>query len=409
MRTVTDFNFQGQRALVRVDFNVKLDNHYNVIDDTRIKACLPTINKIINEGGKAILMSHMGRPKGQYHESFSFKHLVNHLSGLLKTEVRFYEDCIGDDVIQKINNELQEGKVALLENLRFHKAEKQGDESFAKQLAELGDVYIDDAFGTAHRAHASNYTVAQYFDPEHKMAGSLMTSELEHAHHVVNTPEHPYTAIIGGSKVSDKIQLIRSLMSKADHILIGGGMTYTFLKAQGYQIGNSMVEEDKLELASSLINEAASNHVKLHVPIDSVITKSITNKAEKHITDNSNIPEGYMGADLGPKTIERYGEIIKSSKTIFWNGPVGVFEVEGLEEGTHRMALAVAEATQMSAYSLIGGGDTAAAFDQFNLANQASYVSTGGGALLTYIAGKPLSALAALESKHIKEGEFIDQ
>lgn len=405
MRTVTDYNFKGQTALVRVDFNVKLDANHRIIDDARIKACLPTINKILNDGGRVVLMSHMGRPKGEYKERYSFKYIKAPLAQLLQKEVRFCQDCVGKEASQVVSEELNSGEVLLLENLRFHPEEKQGDRKFARQLAELGDVYVNDAFGTAHRAHASTYTVADFFPHKKRMMGTLMASELKHASHLVNSPWKPYTAIIGGSKVSDKIQLFRSLMQKADNILVGGGMAYTFLKAKGYQVGGSMVEEDKLDLAYSLMEEADNNHVRLYLPQDSMVTTAIKDEAPKWEQDNQEIPDEAMGADIGSKTIEQYKRIIRHSKTLFWNGPMGVFEINGLDNGTYRLAMAVAEATQKGAYSLIGGGDTATAFDQFNFMNQVSFVSTGGGALLTYIAGESLPALEALKEPETASGK----
>ena len=395
MSNLTEFNFEGQTALIRVDFNVKFDDQYEVIDDARIKAALPTMEQVLNDGGSIILMSHMGRPKGEFHEKYSFRHIIPHLKGLLKREVLFQPDPVGEEAQQQAKH-LEPGQVMLLENLRFHKAEKKNDPEFAKKLAQLGDVYINDAFGTAHRSDASTAAIADYFPPEKRMLGSLMTSELQHADKVAKHPDKPYTAIIGGSKVSDKIQLLRSLMKYADNILIGGGMTYTFLKAKGYHIGNSMLEADHLDLALSLIQEAEENNVNLFLPSDSVACETVSSEAPKQITAGVDVPDNLMGADIGPKTIEQYEAVIKESQTIFWNGPVGVFEVDGLQEGTYRLALAISGATQNGAFSLIGGGDTATAFDQFNLANRASFISTGGGALLTYIAGEPLPTVEAI-------------
>ena len=398
MQNLSDYNFEGQRALVRVDFNVKLNEDYQVIDDSRIKAALPTMEHILNTGGAVILMSHMGRPKGAYHEQYSFRHIIPHLEHLLKRSVTFQADPVGEDAKTKAQN-LKPGEVLMLENLRFHEAEKKNDEAFAQKLAQLGDVYVNDAFGTAHRSDASTHAVAGFFPPEKRMLGSLMTSELKHADKVAKHPDQPYTAIIGGSKVSDKIQLLRSLMQHADNILIGGGMTYTFLKAKGYHIGNSMLEADYIELAQSLIKEAEAHQVQLYLPLDSVACESIAPKAAKQVTAGVEVPDNLMGGDIGPKTIEQYAAVIKNSRTIFWNGPVGVFEVEGLQEGTYRLALAVSDATQNGAFSLIGGGDTATAFDQFNLTNRASFISTGGGALLTYIAGEPLPTIDAIRGE----------
>lgn len=401
MKTVTDFNFQSFKTLVRVDFNVKLDNDFKVIDDTRIKACLPTINKIINDGGIAVLMSHMGRPKGEYHEDLSFKHIVPHLSELLQTQVHFLEDCISNEEKQKKLAGLEEGSVALLENLRFYPGEEAGDKEFAKKIARLGDVYVNDAFGTAHRAHASTYKVPLLFPEQKKMAGLLINNEVVHAEYLLKDMDRPYTAILGGSKVSDKIKIIRSLINCTDNILIGGGMAFTFLKALGCQIGKSIVEQDKIDLAQSIMDEAKANNVNLILPKDSIIASEISNESEKSVAYSHEIPNEKMGGDIGPESIEEYSQIITESHTIFWNGPVGVFEVDGFDEGTHRLGLAVTEATQKGAYSLIGGGDTATAFDKYNLSNQASFISTGGGALLTYIASERMPALEALEG--IKE------
>ncbi len=397
MKKVTDFNFKSQKTLVRVDFNVKLDDNYQIIEDTRIKAALPTINKILDDGGKPILISHMGRPKGNYDERYSFKHIVNYLSELFKRKVHFFGNCIGDEVLRIANEELKDGEILLLENLRFHSGEKAGHENFGKQLAQLADVYVNDAFGTAHRAHASTYTVAHYFPKDKKMPGLLMGKELDHANYLVNKPDSPYTAVLGGSKVSDKIQLIRSLMQKADNILIGGGMTFTFLHSQGYDVGQSIVEGDKLALANSILEEARQNHVNIYLPKDAIVTDAVKDNSEKTAKNIADIPADLLGADIGPETIETFSEKIKESRTIFWNGPLGVFEVADLDQGTYRIALAVCDVTQKGAYSLIGGGDTATAFDHFNLANQASFISTGGGALLTYIAGEKLPALEALK------------
>ncbi len=399
MQKIADFNFKGYKTLVRVDFNVKLDEHYHIIDDTRIKAALPTINKILRDGGRAILISHMGRPKGQYEEKYSFKHIKDHLAKLLQRNVHFFGNCIGDEAERIAENDLNDGEALLLENLRFHSGEKDGNEDFAQELANLAEVYVNDAFGTAHRAHASTYTVARYFPEGKKMTGLLMGKEIEHGHHLVNTPEHPYTALLGGSKVSDKIQLIRSLIQKADNILIGGGMAFTFLHSQGYDVGQSIVEGDKLNLADSILKEAKQNNVNIYLPTDCVVTDAITNESEKVIRDIHSIPDDLFGADIGPVTIEVFSDIIKNSRTIFWNGPLGIFEFDGLDKGTYHTAMAVSEATQEGAYSLIGGGDTATAFDTFNLINQASFISTGGGALLTFIAGEELPALKVLHQK----------
>lgn len=396
MSNLSDYNFEGQRALIRVDFNIKMDEHFNVIDDARIKAALPTMEQVLKSGGSVVLMSHMGRPKGDYDDQYSFRHIVPHLEHLLQCEVAFQPEAVGAEAERKAQN-LKPGQVMLLENLRFYKAEKKNDEAFARQLAQLGDVYVNDAFGTAHRSDASTHAVAGFFPPEKRLLGSLMTSELKNAEKVAKHPEHPFTAIIGGSKVSDKIQLLRSLMQQADNILIGGGMTYTFLKAQGYNIGNSMLEGEYMDLANSLIREAKDNNVQLYLPLDSVACEAINAEAAKQVTAGVDVPDKLIGGDIGPQTIEQYSAVIKHSRTLFWNGPVGVFEVEGFKEGTYRLALAISDATQNGAFSLIGGGDTATAFDQFNLTNRASFISTGGGALLTFIAGESLPSVEAVK------------
>jgi len=394
MKTVDQINFLGKKALVRVDFNVPLDKDYNITDDNRMTAALPTIKKILKDGGEVILMSHLGRPKGGPEEKYSLKHLVPHLSDLLGQQVEFADDCIGKEAVEKAK-ELAKGQVLLLENLRFYKEEEKGDVEFAKKLAALGDVYVNDAFGTAHRAHASTAVIAQFF-PEAKCFGYLMASELANAEKVLNGAEKPFTAIMGGAKVSDKIELIERLMDKVDNLIIGGGMAYTFAKAQGGHIGKSLVEEDKLDLANSLIEKAKAKGVNLLLPTDSIIADNFSNDANTDLAQNDSIKDGWMGLDIGPASIKAFSKVVENSKTILWNGPMGVFEMEKFEQGTKAVAEAVVKATENGAFSLIGGGDSAAAVAKFNFTNEVSYVSTGGGALLEYMEGKELPGVKAI-------------
>jgi phosphoglycerate kinase len=394
MKTIDDINFSGKKALVRVDFNVPLDADYNITDDKRMTAAMPTIKKILKDGGSVILMSHLGRPKDGPTEKYSLKHIVKHLSELTGTKVEFADDCIGAEAKEKAAN-LPIGGVLLLENLRFYKEEEKGDKAFAEKLAALGDVYVNDAFGTAHRAHASTAVIAQFF-PDAKYFGYLMGAELKNAEKVLNAPERPFTAIMGGAKVSDKILLIEKLMDKVDNILIGGGMTYTFIKANGGKIGKSLVEDDKLDLAKELIKKANEKGVKLLIPTDSVIADAFSNDAETGNAYNDHIKDSWMGLDIGEDTIKKFSEIIKKSKTILWNGPMGVFEMSKFENGTKSVANAVVEATENGAFSLIGGGDSAAAVAKFGLEDKVSYVSTGGGALLEYMEGKELPGVKAI-------------
>jgi phosphoglycerate kinase len=394
MKTIDQINFAGKKALIRVDFNVPLDKDYNITDDNRMTAALPTIKKILKDGGEVILMSHLGRPKGGYEEKFSLKHLVPHLSDLLGQQVEFADDCIGPDAVTKAK-ELEKGEVLLLENLRFYKEEEKGDVEFAKKLAALGDVYVNDAFGTAHRAHASTAVIAQFF-PNAKYFGYLMAGELANAEKVLNGAEKPFTAIMGGAKVSDKIELIEKLLDKVDNLIIGGGMAYTFAKAQGGKIGKSLVEEDKLDLALSLIKKAKDKGVNLLLPTDSVIADNFSNDANTEAAQNDNIKDGWMGLDIGPESIKAFSQVVEESKTILWNGPMGVFEMQKFEAGTKAIAEAVVRATENGAFSLIGGGDSAAAVAKFNFTDEVSYVSTGGGALLEYMEGKELPGVAAI-------------
>jgi phosphoglycerate kinase len=394
MKTVDQINFLGKKALVRVDFNVPLDKDYNITDDNRMTAALPTINKILRDGGEVILMSHLGRPKDGPTEKYSLKHLIPHLSNLLGQQVEFADDCIGKEAVEKARD-LEKGEVLLLENLRFYKEEEKGDIAFAEKLAALGDVYVNDAFGTAHRAHASTSVIAQFF-PDAKCFGYLMAGELANAEKVLNNAEKPFTAIMGGAKVSDKIELIERLLDKVDNLIIGGGMAYTFAKAQGGSIGKSLVEADKLDLANSLIAKAKAKGVNLLLPTDSIIADNFSNDANTEIAQNDSIKDGWMGLDIGPASIKAFSKVVKESKTILWNGPMGVFEMEKFEEGTKAIAEAVVKATENGAFSLIGGGDSAAAVAKFNFTNEVSYVSTGGGALLEYMEGKELPGVKAI-------------
>lgn len=396
MNTIDAYNFQDKRALVRVDFNVPLDKEFNITDDKRMRAALPTIHKILNDGGSVILMSHLGRPKGGPEAKYSLKHILGDLSRMLDLTVKFSADCIGEEAQNKAKN-LFPGEVLLLENLRFHPEEEKGDIGFARQLAALGNVYVNDAFGTAHRAHASTSIVAQFF-PNAKFFGYLMAEELKNAEKVNHDAKRPFTAIMGGAKVSDKILLIESLLDKVDHLIIGGGMAYTFAKAQGGAIGNSLLEEDRMQLCLELIEKAKAKGVNLVLPLDTIIADQFDNEANMGVVDTGKIPEGWMGLDIGPKTIELFAEVIKSSKTLLWNGPMGVFEMKNFEKGTKAVALAVVEATQLGAFSLIGGGDSAAAIAKFGLENEVSYVSTGGGALLEYMEGKELPGVKAIQN-----------
>ena len=398
MSQFSDHNFKGEKALIRVDFNVPLDEDFKITDDTRMKAAIPTIKKVLHDGGSVILMSHFGRPKNGPDEKFSLNHLLPHLKELLPgVSVLFVEDCIGE-VVQTRANNLQPGQVLLLENLRFYKEEEKGDEDFAKKLSKLGDVYVNDAFGTAHRAHASTAVIAQFFSLDEKMFGLLMNSEVANAGKILHQSEEPFTAILGGAKVSDKIEIIKNLLNKANNIIIGGGMAYTFLKAQGKEIGSSICEEDKLDLAKEILKEAKEKNVVFQIPIDSIIANKFSNDAETKVVSNDQIEKGWMGLDIGPEAIRQFTKIIMDSKTILWNGPMGVFEMPSFQKGTKAIAEAVASATQQGAYSLVGGGDSVAAVNEFNLADQVSYVSTGGGALLEYFEGKELPGIKAITS-----------
>ena len=394
MKTVDQINFKGKRALIRVDFNVPLDKSFNVTDDNRIRATIPTLKKILADGGSCILMSHLGRPKEGPEEKYSLKHTVKTTEALLGRPVKFAGDCIGDEAF-RLSAALQPGEVLLLENLRFYKQEEKGDPGFSEKLSKHGDIYVNDAFGTAHRAHASTTIVAQFV--KEKCAGYVMAAELANAKKVMENAAKPFTAIVGGAKISDKILIIERLLDKVNHLIIGGGMAYTFFKAMGGSIGKSLVEEDKLDLAKELIQKAKSKGVELHLPIDSIAADKFDANANTTITMNMAIPNDWMGLDIGPQAREVFARVIGNSKTILWNGPMGVFEMEKFEGGTKAVAEAVVSATKNGAFSLIGGGDSAAAVAQFGFSDEVSYVSTGGGALLEYFEGKVLPGVAALD------------
>lgn len=394
MKTIDQLNFAGKKALIRVDFNVPLDKDYNITDDNRITAALPTLKKILADGGSLILMSHLGRPKEGPTEKYSLKHIIAHLSELLGTEVQFADDCIGAQATEKAAA-LKDGEVLLLENLRFYKEEEKGDKDFAEKLSKLGDVYVNDAFGTAHRAHASTAVIAQFF-PEAKYFGYLMAAELENAEKVLNGAAKPFTAIMGGAKVSDKLLLIENMLEKVDNLIIGGGMAYTFAKAQGGSIGKSLVEDDKLDLALQLIEKAKAKGVNLLLPTDSVIADAFAADANTDVAPNNDIKEGWMGLDIGPDSIAAFTKVVEESKTVLWNGPMGVFEMEKFEKGTKAVAEAVVKATKDGGFTLIGGGDSAAAVSKFGFNDDVSYVSTGGGALLEYMEGKELPGVKAI-------------
>jgi phosphoglycerate kinase len=394
----SDHNFKGQKVLVRVDFNVPLNDAHEITDDTRMTATIPTIKKILNDGGSAILMSHLGRPKDGPTEKYSLKHLVNHLHELLgaDTKVFFADDCIGSQAGLTAEM-LRPGEVLLLENLRFYKEEEKGDEAFAEKLSKLGDVYVNDAFGTAHRAHASTAVIAKYFDTDKKTFGLLMEAEVLSAEKVLHQSQKPFTAIIGGAKVSDKILIIENLLERATDIIIGGGMAYTFIKAKGGKIGNSLCEDDRLETALEILEKAKANNVSIHLPETSIIADKFAADANTKDCPSDQIPDGWMGLDIGGKAIGIFSEVIRHSKTILWNGPMGVFEMDKFQNGTKSIALAVAESTANGAFSLVGGGDSVAAVNKFDLASKVSYVSTGGGALLEYFEGKELPGIAAIK------------
>lgn len=417
MITIDKFNFAGKKAFVRVDFNVPLDANFNITDDTRIRAALPTLKKILADGGSPIIASHLGRPKG-VEEKYSLKHILAHVSELLGVDVQFANDCVGEEAGVKAAA-LQPGEALLLENLRFYaeeegkprgladdaseegkaaakKAVKESQKEFTKKLASYADVYVNDAFGTAHRAHASTALIADYFDADHKMFGYLMQKEIDAVEKVMKDTARPFTAIIGGAKVSSKIDIIENLLDKVDNLVIGGGMAFTFIKAAGGKIGNSLVEDDKLDLANEIVAKAKKNGVKIVIASDAKLADAFSNDAKTQVTDANAIPDGWMGLDIGPKGEKEIADVLMVSKTILWNGPVGVFEFSNFEHGTKVTAEAVAAATKNGAFSLVGGGDSVAAVNKFNLADQVSYVSTGGGALLEFIEGKVLPGIKAI-------------
>lgn len=394
MKTINDFNFSNKKAIIRVDFNVPLNEQFQVTDSNRIEAAKPTIDKIVNDGGIAILMSHLGRPKNGPENKFSLQHIVTQTEEILNSKVTFVHDSIGTEVENAIAN-AQPGDVILLENLRFYKEEEAGDKSFAEKLAQLGDIYVNDAFGTAHRAHASTAIIADFF-PENKCFGYLLAKEIESIDKVLNNSQKPVVAILGGSKVSSKITIIENILDKIDHMIIGGGMMFTFIKAQGGQIGNSIVEDDKLDLALEILEKAKQKNVQIHIPVDAIAADAFDNSANTQTVDANNIPDGWQGLDVGPKTLEMFRPVILNAKTILWNGPLGVFEMEKFAHGTITLGNDIAEATKNGAFSLVGGGDSVAAVKQFGFENQMSYVSTGGGAMLEMLEGKTLPGIAAI-------------
>jgi len=397
MSKFSEYNFKGQKALIRVDFNVPLDDKYKITDDTRMRAAVPTIQKIIKDGGSVILMSHLGRPKDGPSVKYSLKHLIVHLRRLLNGEtVLFANDCIGEEAY-KMTADLHPGEVLLLENLRFYKEEEKGDEAFAKKLSKLGDVYVNDAFGTAHRAHASTAVIAKFFPADKKMFGLLMESEVKSAEKILRDSEKPFTAIIGGAKVSDKILILENLLDRATDIIIGGGMAFTFLKAMGGKIGKSLCEEDRMAKADEIMKKATAKGVCIHLPPDSIIADKFEATADTSDAPSNHIPDGWMGLDIGPNACDQFSNVIKRSKTILWNGPMGVFEMEKFRHGTKVIAKAIADATSKGAFSLVGGGDSVAAVNQFGFADKVSYVSTGGGAMLEYFEGKELPGIAAIK------------
>jgi len=389
-----DLNFQNEKVVMRVDFNVPLNANFEITDDSRIRAAVPSIQHILKSGGSVIIMSHLGRPKNGPEEAFSLKHITQRLSDLLSVPVGFASDCIGEEAVSKAA-QLQAGSVLVLENLRFYKEETKGDIEFARKLADLGTFYVNDAFGTAHREHASTAVIAQFF-PNKKSFGMLMAAEIENAEKVMKSPERPLTAIVGGAKVSDKILIVENLLNVADNIIIGGGMAYTFFKSQGGQIGGSLCEEDRLETCVEIMKKAEAKGVKIHLPVDSIMADAFKADAQTANTPSDAIADNWMGLDIGAEAISHFRDVLLSSKTILWNGPMGVFEMEAFETGTKSVAEAVAEATKNGAFSLIGGGDSAAAVYKFGFENSVSYVSTGGGALLEYFEGKELPGIAAI-------------
>ena len=393
VKTIDNFNFENKKALIRVDFNVPLDENFQVTDDTRIVSAKHTIIKVLEDGGSCVLMSHLGRPKG-FQDEFSLKHIVSKIEEVLGVQVKFVSDCIGDEVEEAVSN-LNSGEVLLLENLRFHEEEKKGDLAFSEELSKWGDIYVNDAFGTAHRAHASTTIVAQFF-PEKKCFGYLLAKEIESIDKVLNNSEKPVLAILGGSKVSSKITVIENILSKINHLIIGGGMSFTFVKALGGTVGNSICEDDKMELALSILEKAKEANVQIHLPVDVIAADAFSNDANTQVVDINAIPDGWEGLDAGPKSLENFHNVVMESKTILWNGPLGVFEMETFSKGTIALGNSIAEATEAGAFSLVGGGDSVAAVKQFGFENKVSYVSTGGGAMLESLEGKTLPGIAAI-------------
>ncbi len=393
MKTINDFNFENKKALIRVDFNVPLNENFEVTDDTRIQAAKPTIIKVLEDGGSAVLMSHLGRPKGVQDE-FSLRHIVDKVSEVLGVQVKFVYNCVGQEAEDAVAA-LNPGEVLLLENLRFHPEETAGDVGFAEQLSKLGDTYVNDAFGTAHRAHASTTIVAQFFS-ENKCFGKLLAKEIESIDKVLSSGEKPITAVLGGSKVSSKITIIENILDKVDHLIVGGGMTYTFIKANGGKIGDSICEDDKQELALEILRKASEKGVEVHLPVDVLGADAFDNNANTKVIAVDEIPEGWQGLDAGPETLKNFNDVISKSKTILWNGPLGVFEMENFAKGTISLGHSIAEATKNGAFSLVGGGDSVAAVKQFGFGDKVSYVSTGGGAMLESLEGKTLPGIAAI-------------
>jgi len=394
MKTINDFNFENKKALIRVDFNVPLDENFEVTDSTRIEAAKPSIIKVLEDGGRAILMSHLGRPKGEENPDMSLQHICGKVSEILGVTVKFVPDCVGTAATEAAAG-LQSGEILLLENLRFYAGEEKGDVNFAEQLSKLGDIYVNDAFGTAHRAHASTTIIAQFFS-DNKCFGSLLAKEIEAIEKVMQTGEHPITAILGGAKVSSKITIIENILDKVDHLIIGGGMTYTFVKAQGGAIGDSICEDDKMELALEILQKASEKGVTIHLPVDVVAANDFNNNASTQIVAVNEIEVGWQGLDAGPATLAQFKSVILNSRTILWNGPVGVFEMENFAHGTIAIGNFIDEATQGGAFSLVGGGDSVAAVKQFGFEEKVSYVSTGGGAMLESLEGKTLPGIAAI-------------
>ena len=393
MKTLNDFNFKNKKALIRVDFNVPLNEKFEVTDATRIVSAKPTIVKILEDGGSCILMSHLGRPKGVQDE-FSLRHIVKETEDILGIKVKFVDECVGEKA-ENAASSLQPGEVLLLENLRFHKEEEAGDKGFSEKLSKLGDIYVNDAFGTAHRAHASTTIVADFF-PKNKCFGYLLAQEIESIDKVMKTGEKPVLAILGGAKVSSKITIIENILDKVDHLIIGGGMSFTFIKAQGGKIGNSICEDDKMDLALEILKKAEAKNVQVHIPVDVIAADAFSNDANTQVVDIKNIPDGWEGVDAGPESIKQFHDVVMKSKTILWNGPLGVFEMESFAKGTIALGNSIAEATKNGAFSLVGGGDSVAAVKQFGFEDKVSYVSTGGGAMLESLEGIVLPGIAAI-------------